>query len=736
MVNHKIKGLKTNTMISLKSLKNDLPASLVVFLVALPLCLGVALASGAPLLSGVISGIIGGIVVGFFSQSHTSVSGPAAGLAAVVLAAISQLGSFEAFLLAGAIAGLIQLIIGLMKGGVIANYIPSNVIKGLLAAIGIILILKQIPHAVGFDRDHQDDFSFLQNDGENTFSSLLNIFNHYSIGAISISIISLFVMIYWEKTPLKKIKFFPSSLFVVILGIILNALFTAYFPSFSIHAEHLVNIPKIHSLNALITFPDFKSIGNYHVWIVAITIAAIASIETLLNLEAVENLDPHKRFSSPNQELVAQGFGNVLSSLIGGLPITSVVVRGSVNINAGAETKLSAIFHGVFLFVSILFLSPYLNLIPLASLAVILLFTGYKLTKVSLYKEMFKKGYSQFIPFMATILAIVFTDLLIGVIIGLVISIFYLLKSNFKNPFVLRKEEMHIGETLRIELPNQVSFLNKATIKKMLWDVPNSSKVIIDATHSNFIDNDILEIIADYKNTVSKEKDIKLNIIGLKEHYKLEDSIQFVNVLDKKTQQKLNPSDVLTILKKGNERFISGKWTEKNLKHQVNATSLNQSPIAIILSCIDSRTATEQIFDLGLGDIFSIRIAGNILNEDILGSMEYAIHEVGTKLIVVLGHTKCGAVIGACDHVEIGNLTGLLNKINPAIEKEKTTLSNRTGSNIEFVNNVAELNVHLTILRIKEESAIIRELEKQNKIKIVGGLYNIETGKVDFLEQI
>ncbi len=721
-------------MINIKTLKNDLPASLVVFLVALPLCLGVALASGAPLLSGVISGIIGGIIVGALSQSHTSVSGPAAGLAAVVLTAITQLGSFEAFLMAGLIAGIIQLILGIIKGGIIANYIPSNVIKGLLAAIGIILILKQIPHAVGYDNDHQDDFSFLQNNGENTFSSLLNVFNHYSLGAITISLISLFVMIYWDKTPLKKLKFFPSSLFVVILGVVLNSVFVNYIPSLLIHSEHLVNIPKFYNLNSLVTFPDFNSIRDYHVWVVAITIAAIASIETLLNLEAVENLDPHKRLSSPNKELIAQGIGNVFSSLIGGLPITSVVVRGSVNINAGAETKLSAIFHGIFLFVSILFLSPFLNLIPLASLSVILLFTGYKLTKLSLYKEMFKKGNSQFIPFIATIFAIVFTDLLTGVIIGLVISIFYLLKSNFKNPFVLRKESIHVGETLRIELPNQVSFLNKAIIKETLWAVPKLSKVIIDATHSNFIDNDVLEIIEDFKYTVSKEKEIKLNIIGLKEHYKLEDSIQFVNVVDKTTQQKLNPIDVLNILKKGNDRFISGQWSEKNLKLQVNATSLNQNPIAIILSCIDSRTATEHIFDLGLGDIFSIRIAGNILNEDILGSMEYALHEVGTKLVVVLGHTKCGAIIGACNHVQMGNLTNLLNKINPAIELEKVTISNRTGSNLGFVNNVAEQNVKLTIARIRKESVLINTLENEGKVKIVGGIYNIETGKVDFFE--
>ncbi len=294
-------------------LKNDLPASLVVFLVALPLCLGVALASGAPLLSGIISGIIGGIVVGILSQSNTSVSGPAAGLAAVVLAAITQLGSYDIFLLAVCIAGLIQLIAGIAKVGFIANFMPSNVIKGLLAAIGIILILKQIPHAVGFDKDYEGDFSFFQPDGENTFSELLNIFKYFTWGAIIISGFSILAMIFWDKTPMKKFKYLPASLFVVVLGVLLNLLFQTYFPAIAITQEHLVNIPKLDGISSVITMPDFSSIGNYQVWTVALTIAIVASIETLLNLEAVENLDPHKRLASPNKELVAQGIGNMFA---------------------------------------------------------------------------------------------------------------------------------------------------------------------------------------------------------------------------------------------------------------------------------------------------------------------------------------------------------------------------------------------------------------------------------------
>lgn len=718
----------------ISKIKQDLPASIVVFLVALPLCLGIALASGAPLLSGVIAGIIGGIVVGFLSQSHTSVSGPAAGLAAVVLSSITQLGSFEIFLMAVVLAGFLQFVAGVAKGGFIANYIPSNVIKGLLAAIGIILILKQIPHAVGFDRDIEGDFSFFQKDGENTFSELISIFNYFSWGAIIISVISILVMIYWSKTPLVKFKFFPASLFVVILGVVLNYLFQNFTPDLEISKEHLVKIPKFDGIHSIITLPKFSSIANYQVWIVAFTIAVVASIETLLNLEAVENIDPHKRQASPNRELVAQGMGNIFSGLVGGLPITSVIVRSSVNINAGAETKLSTILHGMFLLISLLVLSPIINLIPLASLACILILTGYKLAKISLFKDMYSKGLNQFIPFTATILAIVFTDLLIGVLLGLAISIFYILKSNFNNPFVLQKETLHIDETLRLELPNQVSFLNKASIKDTLWSVPENSKVVIDATYSDFIDNDVLEVIEDFRSAVSQEKGIKLNIIGLKKHYKLDDHIQFVNVLDKVSQQKMTPNEILEILRNGNERFISGKWTEKYLKHQVNATSFGQNPFAIILSCIDSRTTTEHIFDLGLGDIFSVRIAGNILNDDILGSMEFGIHEVGVKLIVVLGHTKCGAITGACNHVKLGKLTSLLEKVKPAIENEKSIFENRNGSNELFVNRVAEQNVIHTIARIRKESNIIAELEQEGRIKIVGGIYDVETGKVDFYD--
>jgi len=712
-------------------LKFDLPSSVVVFLVALPLCLGVALASGAPMLSGVIAGVIGGVIVGLLSESHTSVSGPAAGLAAVILTSIGTLGSFDLLLMAGVIAGSIQLLSGIFKLGFIADYIPSNVIKGLLAAIGIILILKQIPHSFGYDADVENDFSFIQQDGENTFSELFNIINHFSGGAIIVSLISLVVLIYWDKTPLKKYNFLPASLFVVISGILINLLFERFIPNLYIEQSHLVNIPKINGVLSLITTPNFAGISNPQVWIVGFTIAIVASLETLLNLEAIENIDPHKRKASPNKELVAQGIGNIFSGLVGGIPITSVIVRSSVNINAGAATKMSAILHGLLLFVSVLFISPYLNLIPIASLAAILLVTGYKLAKVSLFKEMYRKGLNQFIPFVVTILAIVFTDLLIGILIGLAISIFYLMKSNFKNPFKIEKEILAIGETIRMELPNQVSFLNKASIKDTLWSIPAGSKLIIDANYCDYIDNDVLEIIEDFKSTVSKEKNIKLNIVGLKTMYQLDDHIQFVNVLDKESRGKLKPEEVLSFLKLGNERFLKGKWSQKNLKHQINATSLGQNPMATIVSCIDSRTNPDLIFNASIGDLVSIRIAGNIINDDILGSIELACKDLGTKLVVVLGHSNCGAIAKAIQGNSAGHISNITNKIEKSILACNCERHLIAGDE-KVIERITQLNVENSIAEILDQSEYLKNKTTNGEIKIVSGIYDTQTGVVLF----
>lgn len=497
-----------------KTIKNDLPASIVVFLVALPLCLGIALASGAPLMSGLISGIVGGLIVGGISGSHTSVSGPAAGLTAVVLSSIAKLGAFDTFLLAVLIAGVMQLALGAAKAGFLADYIPSNVIKGLLAAIGVILILKQIPHAIGYDKDPEGELSFFQPDGENTFSELAHIYD-FEWGAVIISILSILMLVFWDKTVLRKYGFIPASFVVVVVGVLLNLFFQSSAPVLFLTDSHQVQIPKVDSFSSLVTLPNFSAILNPQVWVVAFTVCAVATLETLLNLEAVENIDPHKRHASPNRELIAQGFGNLTCGLFGGLPVTSVIIRSSVNTLSGAATKMSAILHGVFLIFSVFLITDIMNMIPLASLAGILLVTGYKLARWSLFVEMYKKGFDQLIPFVVTILAIVFTDLLVGVLIGLGVSIFFILRSNFSNPFKIKIDEKDGQEQFRIELSEQVSFLNKAAIKEALWGRPEGSKVIIDASRSEFIDHDVMEEIKDFENTVSVERQIDLDILGL-----------------------------------------------------------------------------------------------------------------------------------------------------------------------------------------------------------------------------
>lgn len=508
--------------------KSDFASGLVVFLVALPLCLGIAMASGAPLFSGIISGVIGGVVVGFLSQSHISVSGPAAGLTAIVLTAITDLGSFNLFLTAVFIAGIIQLILGYIKAGTISNFFPTNVIEGMLAGIGIIIIMKQLPHAIGFDSDFEGDQSFLQSDGNNSITSLLSIFDFIQIGSIIIAVISLFVLIIWDKVPvLKRLKLIPGALVAVVLGIIVNELFIRSGSHFAIGKEHLVSLPSPASLDdfqQIIVFPDFTGIMNQKVWLVGITIAIVASIETLLCIEAADRMDAHKRYTDTNVELKAQGVGNILSSLIGGLPMTSVVVRSSANSTAGAKSKLSAIIHGVLLFVSVITIPLLLNKIPLATLAAVLLLVGYKLAKPATFIHFWKKGKYQFIPFIATLIAVVFTDLLKGVVLGMIISIIFVLKGNLKRAYVFRKEEYIDGDVIHIDLAQEVSFLNKADIKETLKNIPNNSKVIIDASDTVYIAHDILDLIHEFKTIRAKENSINVQIKGFKKTYQLENS--------------------------------------------------------------------------------------------------------------------------------------------------------------------------------------------------------------------
>ncbi len=506
----------------MSNIKGDFSAGLVVFLIAIPLCLGIALASGAPLFAGLIAGILGGIVVGSFSGSHLSVSGPAAGLITIVAAAILKLGTWETFLLAVFLAGAFQLMLGFVKAGVIANYFPSNVITGMLTAIGISIIITQIPHAVGHDEQAEGQLAFIQVSGENIISSALSSIRHIQLGAAIITAASIAILLYWSKIP--KVGSIPAALVAVLSGVGINQLFIATGSGLALEQSHLVTLPVADSVNGFFSqfsMPDFSQLMNSQVWIVAATIAIVASIETLLNLEATDKLDPLKRYSDPNRELRAQGIANMASGLIGGLPITSVIVRSSANINAGGRTKVATIAHGTLLLVCAALIPMLLNMIPLSTLAGVLLVTGYKLCKPAVFKQMFAKGKYQWIPFVVTVLMIVFTNLLVGVAVGLCVSILFLLWGNMKTPYLFSKEHYRTGDMFVLELSQEVSFLNKANILLTLDKMPDNSTVIIDAAKTTYIDQDVLDIIREFTQIKAPQKQIKVVLRGFKEAYKI-----------------------------------------------------------------------------------------------------------------------------------------------------------------------------------------------------------------------
>ena len=502
-----------------KTLKNDLPASVVVFFVALPLCLGIALASGAPLFSGLIAGIIGGIVVGSLSGSKIGVSGPAAGLAAIVLTAIGTLGSYENFLVAVVLGGIIQLIFGILKAGVIGYYFPSSVIKGMLTGIGIIIILKQIPHFFGYDADPEGDFAFMQVDGENTFSEIFNTINHIQMGSALIGFVSLGILLLWGNILSKKGKFFQivqGPLVAVVVGIIFFIL-TQSNESLAIAESHLVSVPVPDSLDSFIgqfSFPNFRAITNPEVWIVAFTIALVASLETLLCVEATDKLDPDKNVTPTNRELLAQGAGNILSGLVGGLPITQVIVRSSANIQSGGKSKMSAIIHGFLLLISVILIPRLLNQIPLSVLAAILLIVGYKLAKPALFKKMYKLGWKQSVPFFVTVFGIVFTDLLVGIGLGLLVGIVVILLKSYQNSHFLHIEDKSNGKhKIKMELAEEVTFFNKGAILKELDSLPRDTYLEFDVTKTRYLDYDIIEILEDFAFK-AKERNIDIKLIS------------------------------------------------------------------------------------------------------------------------------------------------------------------------------------------------------------------------------
>ncbi|MBO0951304.1 SulP family inorganic anion transporter [Fibrella forsythiae] len=531
-----VNPIKTLKHYRLADLQHDLPAGLSVFLVALPLCLGIALASGAPLFSGLVAGILGGIVVGTLSGSELSVSGPAAGLAVIVADSIVKLGTFEAFLVAVMLAGAIQVALGWFKAGRFSSLFPDSVIKGMLVGIGIVIILKQIPHALGRDNDYEGEFEFSQlADGENTISEIYRAFVTASPGAVLISILSIIVLIFWERVAGRGYKFFknlPAALTVVFIGVIFNQLYLVYFPDWYLgdNNEHMVRVPIMkagQSITSIFDFPDFSSLANPAVYGVAATIALVASLETLLNLEASDRLDPLRRNSSTNQELIAQGMGNIFSGLLGGLPITSVVVRTSANVFGGGKTRVSAITHGVLLLCAVALAGAMLNHIPLACLAALLIMVGYKLAKPALFISIYREGLNQFVPFIVTVIGIVFTDLLIGISVGTVIGLLYVLYSNSRATFRVIRD----GDKVLIKFQKDIYFLSKPQLKETLQSLKRGDRVYVDGRHANFIDHDIVNMLTDFSVTANMQgihyelNEIFLNKQYVKEHASLREAI-------------------------------------------------------------------------------------------------------------------------------------------------------------------------------------------------------------------
>lgn len=732
----------------LASLPKDLTSGLVVFLVALPLCLGIALASNAPLISGLVAGVVGGLVVSWLSGSHTSVSGPAAGLTAIVVAQIEKLGTFETFLVAVILAGIIQIVMGVLKAGSLAAFFPSSVIKGLLAAIGVILILKQIPHLFGHDPDWLGDLSFRQLDGQNTFTEITGIAYDLHLGAMIIGLMSLALLMVWDRSPLKKLPV-PSALVVVVLSVGMVMALDAMAESsiWRVGITHLVQVPDSGSIAGQVKslhFPDVKALANPAVYLAAITIAIVATLETLLNLEAVDKLDKFQRVSPPNRELVAQGVGNMTSGLLGGLPLTSVIVRSSVNINSGGRTRMSAFIHGVLLLTTVVFFPALLNRIPLACLAAILMVTGFKLANPALFKQMWSEGRNQFIPFVVTLSAIVLTDLLIGIIIGMMVATGFVLGSNLRRP-LRRVEEKHVnGDVTRIILANQVSFLNRAALMIGLNELPEGRHLVLDARTTDYIDPDVLDLIRDFEHDSAPARGIQVSLLGFKDHYDREDQILFEDYATRDLQERSTPAEILELLKSGNERFRKGQQVLRASPRKIGLTAAAQYPLAVVLACMDSRVATEMVFDLGLGDIFSVRVAGNTAGPKELGSMEYGCAVAGAKVLVVLGHTRCGAVTAAVNMVKeqdkpaspikCENLHAVTDSIIEVIAAGNQVAPAEAEKMEDHVNHVAALNTRHVVELIPRQSQALRELVEAGKLLIVGGMYDVQTGEVQFID--
>lgn len=731
-----------------QSLGTDLLTGFVVFLIAVPTSLGIAQSVNAPLASGILAGIIGGMLVGLLSGSQTSVSGPSPGLIGTMLAQLAILPTFEAFLMAMVIAGVLQVVLGVARIGFLASFIPQDVVRGLLAAVGIILILKQLPHLIGHDTNPEGQMSFWQPDRQTTFSELLAMTADFHLGPATIGVLSVALLLLCDRKRSRRIGFLPGTLLVLVLGAALQLLFSRLGGAWELGPQNLLRVPNFlyaEGDQPLFAFPDWTFWNNRIVYQSAAILALVASLETMLNLQAIDHLDVQRRRSPVNRELVAQGIGNATCGLLGGLPMSALVIHSSVNIRSESQTKRATIFHGLSFLVFVLLLPGVLNHIPIAALAAILLVIGLKLANPALFHRMWESGRSQFAPFVITLVAIVLTDLLYGVLIGLGVSIAFILRDNMRRP-LRRIVEKHLNEEVfHIELAPQVSFLSAGVIDKTLSELPRGTHVLLDATNTEYIDSDILTMIKDFRDITAPRRNIKVSLRGFAEAYELEDELQFVDYSSRELQSEITPEQVLKILQEGNERFRTGRRLPRDLQAQIQGSSIGQFPLAVVLSCIDSRNPVEIIFDLGLGDVFSVRVAGNVVAPSLLGSMEYSTAVAGAKLVLVMGHTSCGAVNAAVrlayasqDYEQTTgcqNLAPIVDQIKKSIPREQwERMQSASDDEIKrFADEIAKANVNRVLQDILAESRTIKRLVDEGRIALVGAIYDVSSAKIEFL---
>ncbi len=658
----------------------------------------------------------------------------------------------------------------MVKAGNLSAFFPSSVVKGLLAAIGVIIILKQLPLLLGHNKDmgvlfgHAEslaDYNKHPHPAVDHSHPLGDIFAGFAKsigevlaysggvqwGAIVIGLVTIALLLIWDRIKLLKRTLIPAPLVVVMVGVVLSAIFATMGDHWSLNETQLVDVPTAKSLEEFrlfFSFPDFSKLTNSAVYIAAITLALVASLETLLNLDAVDKLDPKMRKSPPNRELISQGIGNVVAGMVGGIPLTSVVIRGSVNVNAGSQSKLSTVIHGMLLLCCATLIPQVLKMIPLSCLAGILVITGYKLASPKLFAQMWREGRYQFLPFIFTLVAIVVTDLLVGIGLGLAMAILFVLNSNLRRPVRRIMEKHSSGDVLLIELANQVSFLNRPALEAAIREAPRGCGILLDASATDYIDPDILAMIRQFKRNSDNGIGPQVSLRGFRDKYHLEDEIQFIDYSSREVQASITPELALELLQLGNKRFCSDQRISRDLGRQLHATSIGQHPFAAILSCIDSRAPVETILDCGLGDVFSVRVAGNVTSPKVLGSLEYATAVVGAKLILVLGHTKCGAVnaaVGFADSpASIEQATGcqhlgsILAEILPSISLPSIHSMKGDSERLAiYAENVGRQNVIRSVRQIVQESQTIERLVANGKVAVVGAVYDVHSGRVEFL---